>query len=123
MKSVVRGIPDNLPKPSAYTIAAPPSPRAGPLPIGGNITAPVRIKFTPPVYPPLAKAARMSGVVLLEAIIGKDGSVTNLRVTRPGGVFDQAALDAVRQWKYTPTMLNGEAVDVIMSVNVVFTLN
>ena len=64
----------------------------------------------------------MSGVVFLEAIIAKDGKVKDLRVTRSAGVLDQAAIDAVSQWRYTPTMLNGEAVEVIMSVTVNFTL-
>jgi protein TonB len=65
----------------------------------------------------------MSGIVFLEAIIAKDGSVKDLRVTRSAGVLDQAAIDAVSQWRYTPTLLNGEPVEVIMTVTVNFTFN
>ena len=65
----------------------------------------------------------MSGVVFLEAVLDKEGRVKDVRVVRPAGVFDQPAIDAVSQWRYTPTMLNGEAVEVKMNVTVVFNLN
>ena len=75
-----------------------------------------------PVYPPAAEAARVQGVVILEALIGTDGRVTEARILRSIPLLDQAALDAVRQWQYTPTLLNGVAVPVIMTVTVQFTL-
>jgi protein TonB len=65
----------------------------------------------------------VSGIVIIEATIGKDGSVRDARVLRSVPLLDQAALDAVRQWRFTPTLLNNEPVEVIMTVTVNFTLN
>jgi protein TonB len=75
-----------------------------------------------PVYPQIARQTRTQGVVVLEAVISKDGSVDSLRVVSGHLLLTQAALDAVRQWKYRPTMLSGEPVDVITTVTVTFTL-
>lgn len=75
-----------------------------------------------PAYPPIAKQTRMQGVVVLEAIIGKDGSIDSLRVISGNAFLTQAALDAVKQWKYQPTLLNGEPVEVVTTVTVTFTL-
>ena len=75
-----------------------------------------------PVYPPIAQAARVQGIVIIEATISEGGSVTNARILRSVPLLDQAALDAVRQWQFTPTLLNGVPVPVIMSVTVNFTL-
>jgi len=72
------------------------------------------------VYPPLAKQARIQGVVILEAVIGKDGSVYEVHVISGHPLLQQAAIDAVWQWKYKPTMLNGEAVEVVTTVTVNF---
>ncbi len=94
----------------------------GALRIGGDIKAPVRIRDARPVYPPEALAARVTGVVIVEARVGPDGWVTNARVLRSIPMLDQAALDAVMQWKFTPTLLNGQAVPVIMTMTVNFTL-
>jgi protein TonB len=76
-----------------------------------------------PSYPPLAKQARIQGAVLLQATIGKDGSIQNLRVQSGHPMLTQAAIDAVRQWKYKPYLLNGEAVEVETTVQVNFTLS
>ncbi|OYV99799.1 MAG: hypothetical protein B7X11_05015, partial [Acidobacteria bacterium 37-65-4] len=78
--------------------------------------------YVQPVYPQIAQSARVSGIVIIEATIGKDGSVTEAHVIRSIALLDQAALDAVKQWKYTPTTLNGVPVPVIMTVTVNFTL-
>jgi periplasmic protein TonB len=75
-----------------------------------------------PAYPPEAEAARVQGVVILEATIGTDGRVADAKVLRSIPLLDQAALDAVRQWEYAPTRLNGQAVPVIMTVTVNFSL-
>jgi protein TonB len=75
-----------------------------------------------PAYPPLAAAARVQGTVLLEATIDEEGNVVNLMVLRSVPLLDGAALDAVRQWKYEPTLLNGSPVPVLMSVSVRFEL-
>jgi protein TonB len=74
------------------------------------------------VYPDDALAARIQGVVILEAVIAPSGSVSDARVLRSVPGLDQAAVDAVRQWEFTPTLLNGVPVAVIMTVTVNFTL-
>jgi periplasmic protein TonB len=74
------------------------------------------------VYPSIAQSARVQGVVIVEATIGPDGKVSDARVLRSIPLLDQAALDAVRQWVFTPTLLNGVPVPVIMTVTVNFTL-
>jgi protein TonB len=76
-----------------------------------------------PNYPPLAKQARIQGSVVLQATIGKDGSIQNLHVQSGHPMLTQAAIDAVRQWKYKPYLLNGEAVEVETTVQVNFTLS
>lgn len=98
-----------------------PAAAQAPLRVGGQTKAPERIKYVAPVYPEAAAAAKVSGVVIVEATIGKDGSVTEARVLRSIALLDQAALDAVKQWKYTPTTLNGAPVPVIITVTVNFT--
>jgi len=90
--------------------------------VGGVISAPQRTREVTPVYPPIAQAARVQGIVIIEATIGEDGQVMNARILRSVPLLDQAALDAVRQWQYVPTMLNGAPVPVIMTVTVNFTL-
>ena len=75
-----------------------------------------------PVYPPIAQSARVQGVVIIEAVIGPTGQVQEARVLRSIPLLDSAALDAVKQWEYTPTLLNGVPVPVIMTVTVNFTL-
>ena len=96
--------------------------QVAPVRVGGEIKEPTKIKHVPPVYPELAQQARIQGVVILEAVIGEDGAVREARVLRPAPMLDDAALDAVLQWKYTPTLLNGQPVPVIMTVTVTFTL-
>jgi protein TonB len=75
-----------------------------------------------PVYPQLALRANVEGVVVVEAVIAVDGSVRDARVLRSVALLDRAALDAVRQWRYAPTRLNGVAVPVIVTVTVQFRL-
>jgi len=75
-----------------------------------------------PVYPPLARQARIQGTVRLEAEISKDGTIENLKVISGHPLLIQAALDAVKQWRYQPTLLNGVAVEVVTTVDVNFTL-
>ncbi len=76
-----------------------------------------------PVYPPLARQTRISGTVRLHAIIGKDGTIQSLEVMSGHPLLQQAALDAVRQWRYQPTLLNGDPVDVDTTIDVIFSLN
>jgi protein TonB len=74
------------------------------------------------VYPPVAQAARVTGVVILEAVINGSGAVTDVTVLRSVPLLDEAAIEAVRQWTYTPTLLNGVPVPIIMTVTVNFTM-
>jgi len=93
-----------------------------PVRIGGQIKAPTQISKVQPVYPPIALSARVQGIVILEATIGVDGRVTDAKVLRSIPLLDEAALNAVRQWAYTPTLMNGVPVPVIMTVTVTFNL-
>lgn len=92
------------------------------LRVGGTIKAPTKVKNVNPMYPEDAKAARVQGVVIIEARVERDGTVGDARILRSIPMLDQAALDAVRQWEFTPTLLNGEPVPLIMTVTVNFTL-
>lgn len=98
----------------------PPSPDA--VRIGDDIVAPTKIRNVNPVYPRIAQSARIQGTVVIEATIGPDGKVRETRVLRSIPLLDQAALEAVQQWEYAPTRLNGVAVPVIVTVKVNFTL-
>jgi len=109
--------------------AAPPPPPPPPktvtpqrIRVGGNVQAANLINQVRPIYPPLAKQARISGTVELSAIIGKDGRVQDLKVVRGHPLLVQAALDAVKNWIYKPTLLNGEPVEVSTTIDVNFTL-
>jgi len=108
---------------------APPPPASrppAPLPpvrVGSVIRPPQKVHHVAPSYPPIAQAAKISGVVIVEALIAEDGSVRDVKVLRSVPLLDTAATDAVRQWRFTPTLLNGVPVQVIMSVTVTFTLN
>jgi protein TonB len=95
---------------------------AAPVRIGGNIKAPTKVKTVDPVYPGDAMQAKIEGMVIIEATICQDGSVADARVLRSVALLDQAALDAVRQWKYTPTTMDGVPVPVVMTVTVNFSL-
>ena len=96
--------------------AGPPAP----VRVGGSIKEPRKIRDVKPVYPADAAAAGITGIVIIEATIGKDGFVTDAKVLRNVPMLDEAALDAVRQWLFTPTLLNGVPVEVIMTVTVSF---
>jgi protein TonB len=91
--------------------------------VGGEIKEPTKLKNVAPVYPDAAKQARVQGVVILECTIGPRGDVADVKVLRGIPLLDQAAIDAVKQWVYTPTLLNGVAVPVIMTVTVNFKLS
>jgi TonB family protein len=96
-------------------------PSAGaPVRVGGNIRQPLKIADAAPVTPAVARQAGITGVVILEITIGTDGRIREARILRSIPLLDQAALDAVRQWRYEPTLLNGMPVPVIMTVTVNF---
>ncbi|MGH9314024.1 MAG: TonB family protein [Vicinamibacterales bacterium] len=118
---IVGGLPADMP--SAWTPSPQPpvvSPR--PIRITQGVTPPRRIVYVQPVYPTIAQANRITGRVVIEAIIGPTGEVQSARVVQSVPLLDQAALAAVRQWKYTPTLLNGVPVSVILTVSVDFKL-
>jgi protein TonB len=100
----------------------PPPVDQKPLPVGGKIRPPAKVRDVAPVYPAIAQAARVEGAVIIETIIDVDGRVQSARVLRSIPLLDAAALAAVTQWTYTPTLLNGRAVPVIMTVTVRFQL-
>lgn len=93
-----------------------------PLPVGGSIAMPKRLVTAQPVYPTIAKASNVQGVVELSIVIDAIGNVTKTQVVKSIPILDRAAADAVKQWKYAPTVVNGAAVPVTMVVQVSFTL-
>jgi protein TonB len=121
---IIGGIPSAAPPPPP---PPPPVAKKEPTPqrikIGGNVQGAKIIRKPPPVYPQLAKSARVSGVVHLAAIIAKDGTIQELHSLGGPALLIQAAMDAVKQWVYQPTMLNGEPVQVETTIDVNFTLN
>jgi TonB family protein len=90
--------------------------------VGGNVAVANMTHQVMPIYPPLAKQAHITGTVVLHCVIGKDGSVEQLEYVSGPPLLMKSAMDAVRQWTYKPTLLNGEAVEVDTTVSVVFTL-
>jgi periplasmic protein TonB len=108
----------------AGSTAAPPPPKVTPkrITVGGNVQAAHLVNRVQPVYPPLARQTRISGTVKLHAIIGKNGAVEQLQVVSGHPLLVQSALDAVKQWRYQPTLLNGEPVEVDTEIDVIFSL-
>jgi len=93
-----------------------------PVRVGGPVAPPTKTKDVKPVYPAAAQGSGVQGVVILETVIGTDGKVSDAKVLRSIPMLDQAAIDAVKQWEFTPTLLNGAPVPVIMTVTVNFTM-
>lgn len=93
------------------------------LRVGGGITRPQKIVHVDPIYPERAKADRIEGMVIVETVIATDGTVKDVEVIRSAhALLDAAAIEAVSHWEFTPTLLNGEPVELVMSVNVTFAL-
>jgi protein TonB len=91
--------------------------------VGGDIRPPAKLVHVAPVYPDQARAERIEGTVIVEALIGTDGRVIDVHVLRSvHPLLDASAVEAVSQWEYTPTLLNGEPVELIMSITVPFAL-
>ncbi|MCX6624496.1 MAG: energy transducer TonB [Acidobacteria bacterium] len=91
--------------------------------VGGNVQAAMLINQPKPLYPPLAKQARVQGVVRFQAIIGKDGTIQNLQLMTGHPLLVQSAQEAVKRWVYKPTLLNGEPVEVVTIIDVNFSLS
>lgn len=112
---VVGGIVGGLPE-------APPPP-VRPVRVGGGVREPRRVVVVPPVYPDIAAKARLTGIVVIEATISERGRVVNVNLVQGAPLFTDAALEAVKKWVYTPTLVNGVPTPVIMTVTVHFRLN
>jgi TonB family protein len=112
---------DQMPPPPPAKEARAAFPNA--VRVGGPIRAPQKTRDVRPSYPEKAREDRVQGVVILEIVITELGSIADARVLRSIPALDAAAVEAVRQWQFTPTLLNGEAVPVIMTVTVQFTLS
>ena len=115
--SVLGGLPDVPPPP-------PPPPVAkGPVRIGGQIQAPALITRVEPVYPPIAVSAQVEGIVILEALVGREGAVEEVKVLRSvHPVLDREAEVAVKQWRYSPLVLNGTRERFVLTVTLSFNL-
>jgi protein TonB len=113
----VAGPPPSKPEPVI------PKAAAAPVPVGGDVQMAKLVRKIIPEYPALAKNARISGVVRLVGIIGKDGAIRNLQLVSGHPLLARAAIEAVQQWIYKPTLLNGNAVEVIAPIEVRFTLS
>ena len=105
-----------------HPAVAPAAPK-GPIRLPSTIVAGLIVEKTIPVYPLIAKAARVEGTVILQATISASGTIENLRVVSGHPMLQQAAMDAVRNWRYRPYLLNGQPVEVETTVNVIFTLS
>ena len=118
----------HLPAPPAEPVRRTPEKAAANAParqihVSTGVQAAKLIAQTNPAYPPLARQARVAGTVWLTAIIGRDGAIRNLQVMSGHPLLTPAALEAVKQWRYQPTLLNGEPVEVITQIDVNFTLS
>jgi protein TonB len=119
---VESGMPSALEGAGLTQVPPPPSPPQTPIRLHSGMRAPVKIVNVPPVYPAVARIAHVQGVVILEAVLDAQGRVSTVHVLRSIPTLDQAAVEAVQQWRFTPALLNGEPVPVVMTVTVNFML-
>ncbi len=119
---VIGSIPNAAPPPPPPP-AAKPKPPSEPIRVGGNVQAAKLVRQPKPAYPQLAKQARIQGTVKFNAIIAKSGAIQNLQLVSGHPLLVPAATEAVKQWVYQPTLLNGEPVEVITQIDVNFTLS
>lgn len=121
---LVEGVPSSIVE-SAVPPPPPPAPAPPAEPVRAirSIKPPMKLKDVAPKYPTVALTARVEGIVIIEATIGISGRVEDARILRSVPLLDAAALDAVRQWEYSPTLLNGVPVPVLVTVTVAFALH
>lgn len=93
-----------------------------PVRVGGQITTPALVKRVEPTYPAIARAAKLTGTVILELTVDANGQVRGVDVLRSQGPLDQAAIDAVKQWRYSPLVLNGIPTPFVVTVTMNFSL-
>jgi protein TonB len=123
--SILRELVGRHPEPAAPPLPPPPPPpvvKPEPLRVGGNAQLAKLITRVEPEYPSLARQVRVSGVVLLEAVITREGTISNVRVISGHPLLERAARDAVSKWVYQPTLLNGEPIEVVTTITVTFSL-
>jgi len=116
---------DNSAAPSAGTIDLGTSGNSGPkapVPVGGEVHSAQLVSSLPPVYPQIAKTQRLSGDVKVDALIDENGRVTSMKVISGPVMLHQAAMDALKQWRYKPAMLNGNPVSMHLMVTIQFRL-
>jgi protein TonB len=116
IRGVIGGVPSAAPPPP------PPPKKKDPIRVGGSVQESKIINKVHPKYPPLAKRARVKGMVMLQVTVNEQGLVSQVKLIRGHPMLNQAAIDAVSQWRYSPTLLNGEPVPVIATVTVNFVL-
>src|SRR5579875_2843283 len=123
--SILGALPGSAPPPAATAPLPKPKPATapGPLRVGGGVAEANLIHKVMPAYPPLAKSARVQGTVEFTAVINKEGRIEHLQLVRGHPLLVNAAKEAVEQWRYKPTMLNGQPVEVITDIVVNFTLS
>ena len=109
---IVGGLPSEAPAPEARKVVR----------VGGNIHPPALLERVTPVYPDVAVQAHLRAMVILEARVGEDGRVKTVKVLRGQLLFDQAAVDAVKQWRYRPLLLNGQPTEFDVTITVTFNL-
>jgi protein TonB len=123
---ITGGVASGILSGSAPAPPPPPPPRPkkiDPVRVGGQVQESKILRKVLPVYPELAKRARVESVVILEVNVDEEGNVTNIRVLKSHPLLEQAAIEAVKQWKYSPTLLNNEPVPVVATVTVEFKLS
>ena len=120
---IIGAVPSAAPPPPPPVKEAPKPVTPKQIRVGGNVQSAKLIKRPTPVYPPLAKQARIQGTVRFNAIIGKEGAIQNLTLVSGHPLLVPSATEAVRQWVYQPTLLNGEPVEVVTQIDVNFTLS
>ncbi len=116
-------VPSGTAQESSSSSTAAPAPPSGHIPRVGIVHQAKILHSVPPRYPPEAKRQHISGTVVLRAVIAKDGSITKLAYVSGPSALVNAATDAVRQWKYAPTFLDGKPIEVATTISVYFNLN
>jgi len=120
---ILGSVPTAAPPPPPAVKEAPKAVTPKSIRVGGNVQSAKLIRQPKPQYPQLAKQARIQGTVRFNAVIGKDGTIQNLTLVSGHPLLVPSAQEAVRQWVYQPTLLNGEAVEVVTTIDVNFTLS
>ena len=108
------------PQPTVVTVMSAGTPAAAPIRIGGDVAQANLISKVNPVYPALARAARVQDYVMFQATISKEGSVVDLKILHGHPLLNEAATDAVKQWRYRPQLMNGQPIEVVTTITVNF---